>query len=113
MNILQTVNKKLADEAVNTKKFRSGDVLDLVYEDVLSRSRIRKFTGICVSVSNAGFGFRYVLRNVFNNVAVELSIDGCSTIIVSLTKAPLYKNVSMRKARLFYLRKNRLVDSKV
>ena len=111
---MESVNQRLSDRNSSALlKFKVGDVLDLVYEDVLSRSRIRKFTGICLSITKAGFGLRYVLRNVFNNVSVELSVDSNSTIVVSLTKAPLYKRVSKRKAKLFYLRKNRLVDSKV
>jgi len=110
---IQLINKKLTEESLRRPKFQVGDVIDLVYEDVLSRSRIRKFTGICLARTKAGFGFRYTLRNVFNNVAVEIAIDGNSTVVVSLTRSPLYKKVAKRKAKLFYLRKKRLVDSKV
>lgn len=112
---MDSINQLLASQhsRKNLFKYQVGDVLDLVYEDVLSRSRIRKFTGICLSVRKAGFGFRYILRNVFNNVSIELSIDSNSTVVVSLTKAPLYKGASRKRAKLFYLRKKRLIDSKV
>ena len=90
-----------------------GDVLELVYEDSGGRWRVRKFTGICISrVSRAGV-LRYTLRNVFNNIPVELAFDYNSPLIVYLGKTSVYKAASRSRSKLFYLRRRRITDSKV
>lgn len=94
------------------KKFRTGDVLDLVYLDLGGR-KVRKFTGLCISVVNRGNNLRYSLRNVFNNIPVELAFDGYSPNVINLGKAQIYKPVSRSRAKLYYLRGRRITDSKV
>lgn len=89
-----------------------GDVVDLVYEEYSGQWKIRKFTGICISVARGGT-FRYILRNVFNGIPVELSFDGSCPSIISFTKTAIYKSTSTRRSRLYYLRRRRLLDSKV
>ena len=110
---MDLVNKRLSEDFTCRDRFPAGHVLDLVYEDSNVKSRIRKFTGLCISTKSIGFGFRHILRNVVNNVCVEVAFDGSSTIVVSLSKASIYKEVSNRKAKLYYLRTKRSVDSKV
>jgi ribosomal protein L19 len=90
-----------------------GDVLELVYEDFSGRWKVRKFTGICISRVCRGGAARYTLRNVFNNIPVELSFDYDSPLVVSLSKAQVYKSTSRSRSKLFYLRRRRITDSKV
>lgn len=103
---------KLDNAVVPSKKFKTGDVLDLTYLDLGGR-KIRKFTGLCISVVNRGNNLRYCLRNVFSNIPVELSFDGYSPSIVSLGKAQIYKSVSKSRSKFYYLRGRRATDSKV
>lgn len=90
-----------------------GDVLELVYEDSVGRWKVRKFTGICISRVCRNGVIRYTLRNVFNNIPVELSFDYNSPLVVSLNKTSVYKASSRSRSKLFYLRRRRMTDSKV
>lgn len=93
-------------------KFRSGDVLDLAYLD-LGGKKVRKFTGLCTSIVYRGGLYRFSLRNVLNNVAVELSFDLSSPSVISLGKAQIYKPVSRRRSKLYYLRFKKVTSSRV
>lgn len=88
-------------------------MLELVYEDFSGRWKVRKFTGICISCLRRGGSLRYTLRNVFNNIPVELSFDYTSPLIVLLSKAQVYKLTSKSRAKLYYLRRRRITDSRV
>ena len=88
-----------------------GDVVELVYEDHTGHWKIRRFTGICISLAKSQT--RYTLRNVFNGIPVEISFDASSSSIISFSKTGAYKPFSLKRGKLFYLRRSRLVDSKV
>jgi ribosomal protein L19 len=96
----------------NFRKFKPGDVLDLAYLD-LGGKKVRKFTGLCTSIVHRGGVQRFSLRNVLNNVGVELSFDLVSPSVVSLGKAQVYKPVSRSRSKLYYLRHRKATDSRV
>jgi ribosomal protein L19 len=103
---------KLDSSVLHSRKFKTGDVLDLTYLDLGGR-KIRKFTGLCISIVNRGANLRYSLRNVFSNIPIELAFDGFSPSIISLGKAQIFKSVSNSRSKLYYLRVRRITDSKV
>lgn len=92
--------------------YPAGQVLDLIYEDLGGRSRVRKFSGICVSSSRKGVR-RCTLRNVFNGLAIELSFPTTSKLVLSLVRSVRYKSFNLNRSKLFYLREKRLADSRV
>lgn len=95
-----------------SRKYRPGDVLDLAYLD-LGGKKVRKFTGLCTSIVYRGGIKRFSLRNVLNNVAVELSFDYASPSVLTLGKAQVYKPVSRSRSKLYYLRYRKATDSRV
>jgi ribosomal protein L19 len=95
-----------------SRKYRPGDVLDLAYLD-LGGKKVRKFTGLCTSIVYRGGIKRFSLRNVLNNVAVELSFDYASPSVLTLGKAQVYKPVSRSRSKLYYLRHRKATDSRV
>lgn len=104
-------DSKVIDRA-GRKKFYPGDVLDLAYLDLGGR-KIRKFTGLCTSIVYRGGAKRFSLRNIINNVAVELSFDFSSPSVITLGKAKVYKPVSRLRSKLYYLRYGRVTASRV
>jgi len=92
--------------------FRPGDVLNLVYEERGGHWKVRKFTGICISYCR-GVTPRCILRNVFNGIAIELSFDVCSKTVISLSSSSRYKKIKLSRAKLYYLRGKRLMESKI
>lgn len=102
----------IKDAKSQVKKFRPGDVLDLTYLD-LGGKKVRKFTGLCTSIVYRGGAWRFSLRNVLNNVAVEVSFDFASPSVITLGRAQIYKPVSRLRSKLYYLRYKKITDSKV
>jgi ribosomal protein L19 len=105
-------NIKVKVDKGQVKKFRPGDVLDLAYLD-LGGKKIRKFTGLCIAIVCRGGAWRFSLRNVLNNVAVEVSFDLASPSVITLGRAQIYKPVSRLRSKLYYLRRKKITDSKV
>lgn len=116
---MEKINRFLAKNSAHSVlgfqplTFSVGNVLELVYEDFSGHWKVRKFTGICISVVNRSGSPRITLRNVYNNIPVELSFDLHSPLIVSLSRTPLYKKSSRSRSKLFYLRRRRISDSRV
>jgi ribosomal protein L19 len=100
-------------KGIKLPRAKVGDVLDLTYEDNSSRWGIRKFTGICIAITSRKGLHRCTLRNVFNDVSVELSFDLVSPVVISLLRSPVFKLVNKKRAKLYYLRRSRISDSTV
>jgi ribosomal protein L19 len=110
---MEVINKSLKHSMLSVPLiFKSGDILNLVYEDRGAHWKVRKFTGVCISYSK-GVLPRCTLRNVFNGVAVELSFDIYSKNIISLKVSSKYKKISSSRAKLYYLRDKRLSESRI
>lgn len=112
---MEEIRARLHPSLLSERKpsWKVGDVLELVYEDFSGRWKVRKFTGICISCLQRGGSLRYTLRNVFNNIPVELSFDYMSPLVVLLSKTQIYKSTSKSRAKLYYLRRRRITDSRV
>ena len=113
--LMEKVKQILANSSrfAQEVNFDVGDVIEVVYEDSSGRWKVRKFTGICISlVKRSGF-LRLTLRNVFNNIPVEMAFDLQSPLVISVTKTPLFKKTSRLRSKLFYLRRRRISDSRV
>lgn len=108
-------NNKIIGLNFNLKPdyFRVGDIVSIKYESKQGYWAIKTFIGICIAKKNKNKNTKIILRNVITYTAVEYNFFLYSTDIVEVKKLEKKKNVSLRRAKLFYLREAKLNKSKV
>lgn len=111
MGLLQFIDKKLCKRRVTS--YKVGDVLSLLYENKGGFWKVRKFTGICISVTGKGINERITLRNIINGMAVEFSFYSNANSVIEIRKLPIIKLRKVKKSKLYYLRDKRTNLSKI
>lgn len=110
-----TVNKliKGINHGHKYHKFKVGDALLVRYENSMAHWKVRSFSGVCIKISRKGYSLRYTLRNVIKNEAIEFSFYGYNPGIVSLETLGIQKFKKIRKSKLYYLRLQPNIRSRV
>lgn len=99
--------------AKSLDKFRVGDILQIKYEVRVGYWAIKSFIGICIAKKNLRENTKIILRNVIDNVPVEMNFFLYGPDIVEVKKLPLIKKFKVFRGKLYFLRKKNLNSSKV
>jgi large subunit ribosomal protein L19 len=104
MNLIDVVNKKYAQEHVNTfPEFRTGDTI-AVHVNITegSKSRIQIFKGTCISIKREGkINGHFRVRKISDGVGVERVFPFHSP---NVTKIEVTNFGKSRRAKHYYLR---------
>ena len=106
MKNLETFEKQYLEKIKQTKKipdFNSGDTI-IVYVKVKEKKRERDqaFEGICISKKNAGINSSFTVRKISYGEGVERVFPLYSP---NISKIEVKSKGSVRRAKLYYLRK--------
>ena len=106
MKNLETFEKQYLEKIKQTKKipnFNSGDTI-IVYVKVKEKKRERDqaFEGICISKKNAGINSSFTVRKISYGEGVERVFPLYSPTV---SKIEVKSKGSVRRAKLYYLRK--------
>ena len=106
MKNLETFEKKYLEKIKQTKKipdFTSGDTI-IVYVKVKEKKRERDqaFEGICISKKSAGINSSFTVRKISYGEGVERVFPLYSP---NVSKIEVKSKGSVRRAKLYYLRK--------
>ena len=106
MKNLETFEKKYLEKIKQTKKipdFNSGDTI-IVYVKVKEKKRERDqaFEGICISKKSAGINSSFTIRKISYGEGVERVFPLYSP---NISKIEVKSKGSVRRAKLYYLRK--------
>ena len=106
MKNLETFEKKYLEKIKQTKKipdFNSGDTI-IVYVKVKEKKRERDqaFEGICISKKSAGINSSFTVRKISYGEGVERVFPLYSP---NISKIEVKSKGSVRRAKLYYLRK--------
>ena len=106
MKNLEAFEKKYLEKIKQTKKipdFNSGDTL-IVYVKVKEKKRERDqaFEGICISKKSAGINSSFTIRKISYGEGVERVFPLYSP---NISKIEVKSKGSVRRAKLYYLRK--------
>lgn len=111
MGLLKDINETLCKKKAH--KAKVGDVLSFLYENKGGFWKVRKFTGICISVTGYGINERITLRNIISGMPVEFSFYSNSNSVIEIRKLPIIKLPKIKKGKLYYLRDKRTNLSKI
>ena len=106
MKNLETFEKQYLEKIKQTKKipdFNSGDTI-IVYVKVKEKKRERDqaFEGVCISKKNAGVASSFTVRKISYGEGVERVFPLYSP---NVSKIEVKSKGSVRRAKLYYLRK--------
>ena len=106
MKNLETFEKQYLEKIKQTKKipdFTSGDTI-IVYVKVKEKKRERDqaFEGICISKKSAGINSSFTVRKISYGEGVERVFPLYSP---NISKIEVKSKCSVRRAKLYYLRK--------
>lgn len=87
--------------AIDVPSFYVGSIVSVTSSDKHDVSKKRKFLGLCIAKRYAGLRHEFVLRNVIDNLGVEITYDLYDPTILNITVIRLEKRID---DDLFYLR---------
>ena len=103
-NTLDFLNKsdiQKRTHAVDIPYFTAGSYLSVTRADPYSPTGVTKFVGICIAKRNRGLGSTFILRNVINEIGVEMMFEQFSPAVKEIKVLKLERR---RRAKLYYLR---------
>lgn len=103
----------LKKKNLNNDFFFVGGAYKVNYEYRGAYWRIRRFSGLCVSVSNKGFLSRVSLVNVIHGIRVEFSFFLYGSTVFKFEYLQVKKFAKIRRSKLFFLRKKRQSLSRI
>ncbi len=105
MNILQTIEKELADELSAKRpipEFQPGDTLRVnVKIKEGSRERVQAYEGVCIARTGGGINESFNVRKISYGEGVERKFPLYSPLIESIV---VVRRGRVRRAKLYYLR---------
>jgi large subunit ribosomal protein L19 len=102
MDFIRQIQEELV-EVQNLPKFKAGDTITVSYKiKEGSKERIQQFQGVVLQRRGQGPSETFTVRKMSGNVGVERIFPISSPFIESVV---LNKAGSVRRARIFYLRK--------
>lgn len=102
MDFIRQIQEELV-EVQNFPKFKAGDTITVSYKiKEGSKERIQQFQGVVLQRRGQGPSETFTVRKMSGNVGVERIFPISSPFIESIV---LNKAGSVRRARIFYLRK--------
>lgn len=102
--LIKLVEKEYADKRAAIPDFKAGDTVNVHVRIVEgNKERIQQFQGVVIQRRNPNTnGETFTVRKISNGVGVERIFP---IISPSIDKIELVRRGSVRRARLFYLRK--------
>ncbi len=105
MNILEQIEKKQIEKAINSKsipEFGPGDTLVINVKVVEgARERVQAFEGVCIARKNNGINSSFTVRKISYGEGVERVFPLYSPRIQSIK---VLRRGIVRRAKLYYLR---------
>ncbi|MBL0319847.1 MAG: 50S ribosomal protein L19 [Alphaproteobacteria bacterium] len=107
--IMQSIDKAYIEQLSANKAeipdFAPGDTVEVAVVVVEGqKSRIQKFTGVCIARKNDGFNSNFTVRKISDGVGVERVFPLYSPSVESIK---LVRRGAVRRAKLYYLRELR------
>lgn len=107
--VIEKVCNKLVLNRLRKQETKIGMVYKVIYSSLETKNKRREFVGLCIRV---GKNNRYTLRNIVDNVGVEVSFDIDSANVIDVEDFKYYKGL-YRRSKLYYLRDKGLNNSRI
>ncbi|BDT61532.1 MAG: hypothetical protein RDO_0600 [Flavobacteriales endosymbiont of Rhyzopertha dominica] len=108
--IINILKKKFI---INNKKynFNVGDNITVYYNDIYNKkNKILMYTGYVISIKgNNKFNKKFILRNIINNIGVEIIFYLYSPYINNII---INKKGYIKKSKMYYIRKKKKIKIK-